>query len=279
MSDERAVGVLDCGIGGLTIVKELNRLMPQEKMIYLADTGRSPYASRSAQAIREFGVQGALFLTSFDIKMLIVACDTLSAVALDQIREVEREIPVIGVILPVCKAAITRTAAKKIGVIGTTALIQSEQYNRTIGQLDAKIKVFSKACPLLIPLIEEGLFNHEIAHIVAQYYLYEMIDTGIDCLILGSTYYPMLMEVIQDTVSNRIELVDSALWTAYEAQNILDALENQSISDKNGLPQSQFFVTDQLFDLSKSIERFLGVEIKEIQKIEIEQLTTTCVRK
>lgn len=274
MSDNRPIGVLDSGIGGLTVVKELHRLMPQEKILYLGDTARAPYGARSESSIRTCSVQSALYLLSFDIKMLIIACNTISAVAIEQIREQVNEIPVIGVVMPGCKAAVTRTAVKKIGIIGTEATIQSNVYNKGISQLDPTLKVYGKACPLFVPLSEEGLINHEITHNVAQYYLYEMVDIGIDCLILACTHYPLLMEVIQDTVSSRIELLDSALWTGYEAQNILEALYSKTAQARNGLEQSQFMFTDTTRDLEKNAERFFGNKLSTIKIVCLENVTT-----
>lgn len=274
MSDQRAIGVLDSGLGGLTVVRELHRLMPHERLEYLGDTARYPYGGRLDETIKTFGMQDARFLVSKDIKMLIIACNTISSVALESIREQSKEIPVIGVILPACKAAVTRTAEKRIGVIGTAATIRSGAYTKGIQNLDAGLKVFGKECPLFVPIVEEGLQSTDIARVVSQYYLYELVDSGIDCLILGCTHYPLLMEVIQDTVSTRIELIDSALWTAIEAQSILEALGARINGDAGGLDQSSFYVTDMTPDFERNAVRFLGNPIKNIVKIQLEQLTT-----
>ncbi len=274
MSDERAIGVFDSGLGGLTVVRELYRLMPQERIIYLGDTARCPYGGRSDETIRTFAAQDTRFLMSKDIKMLIVACNTASSVALDHIKEYVEEIPVIGVVLPGCKAAVTRTAEKKIGVIGTTATIKAHSYRKGITKIDSSIKVYGKECPLFVPLVEEGLVDHDITQMAAQYYLYELVDIGIDCLILGCTHYPLLMEVIQGTVSSRIELIDSALWTAKEAQDIISALNaHAEADDDDGVAGSQFFVTDYTPNFENNAARFLGTELKNIERIHLEQLT------
>lgn len=272
MSDNRPIGIFDSGLGGLTVVKELFRLMPREHVVYLGDTARFPYGGHSDETIRRFGVQNATFLMSKDIKMLIVACNTVSSVALKQVKKVVTDIPVIGVVLPGCKAAVTRTADKKIGVIGTDATIRANSYTNGIHNLDSSIRVHGKPCPLFAPLVEEGLVDNDIARMVAQYYLYELIDTGIDCLILGCTHYPLLMEVIQETVRNRIELIDSAMWTAVEAQHILDALGAQ-VDEKHGIIESHYFLTDYTPNFERNAERFLGNAINNIEKIKMEQLT------
>lgn len=273
MSDGRPIGVFDSGLGGLTVARELFHLMPRERIIYLGDTARCPYGGRSDETIKTFATQDAHFLASMDIKMLIVACNTASSVALEHIRENIEEIPVIGVVLPGCKAAVTRTAKRKIGVIGTAATIRTNSYAKGIKNLDPSIKVYSKECPLFVPLVEEGLVNSDITQMVAQYYLYELVDIGIDCLILGCTHYPLLMEVIQGTVSSRIELLDSAMWTAKEAQNIIIALDAQSPGEINGLAQSHFYITDYTPNFERNAARFLGSEIHNVEQIQLEQLT------
>lgn len=272
MSDERPIGVFDSGLGGLTVVKELFRLMPQEKVVYLGDTARCPYGGRSDETIVSFGIQDARFLMSMDIKLLIVACNTVSSVALEHVRQTVKEIPVIGVVLPGCKAAVTRTAEKKIGVIGTSATIRANSYTRGIKNLDQSIKVYCKECPLFVPLVEEGLVSGDITNSVVQHYLYELIDVGIDCLILGCTHYPLLMEAIQGTVSSRIELIDSAMWAAKEAQDILNALQARVAMDTNGFEQSRFFITDFVPNFQRIAARFLDNEIDNIEQIKLEQL-------
>jgi glutamate racemase len=273
MSDPRPIGVFDSGIGGLTVVKELQRLMPSERILYLGDTARTPYGNRSEATIRTFGVQAARFLMNMDIKMLIVACNTVSAVALEAIRELTRDIPVIGVVLPGSKAAVLRTAEKKIGVIGTTATIQANAYAKNIQALDPSVKVYGKPCPLFVPIVEEGMLETEIARLTAQYYLYELVDFGIDCLILGCSHYPLLMEVIQGTVGTNIQLIDSAFWTAKEAQDILHALDALNETRRDGLAESLFYLTDLTPNFQENGRKFMGHEIKNLEKIDLEQLT------
>jgi len=273
MSDDRYIGILDSGLGGLTVVKEIFRIMPHERILYLGDTARSPYGNRSDETIKSYGMQGAAFLLAKNIKLLIVACSTISSVAIEAIRSKINEIPVIGGVLPACKAAVSRTAEKKIGIIGTDAVIRTNIYEKNINALNPNIKVYSKACSLFVPLVEEGMVNNEIAHSVVQYYLYDLVDCGIDCLILGCTHYPLLMEVIQATVSNRIELIDSALWTALEAENILNALESRVSVNTDGFENSYFYITDMLPNIKKIAERYSEKKITAIENIKLEQLS------
>jgi len=272
MSDSRPIGIFDSGLGGLTVAREIFRLMPAERILYLGDTARCPYGVRSEETIREFGMQNARFLTSMDIKMLIVACNTVSSVALDYIRENVDEIPVIGVVLPACKAAVRQTAEKKIGVIGTSATIAAGAYEKTIRDMDSRIKVYSKACPLFVPIVEEGLMATEITRVAVAYYLYDLVDTGIDCLILGCTHYPLLMEAIQGIVGNHVQILDSGLWTAKEAQEILGALNAGAGKGRDGFAESKFYVTDVTPNFEKSANRFLGVRIGGVEKIGLDVL-------
>lgn len=273
MSDNRPIGVFDSGVGGLTVVRELFRLMPMERVIYIGDTARCPYGGRSNETIKTFGLQEARFLLAQDVKLLIVACNTVSSVALEFIQEDIKNIPVIGVVLPGCKAAVTRTAENKIGVIGTRATIHSKSYTRGIQNLNTDIKVYGKECPLFVPFVEEGMIGHEITQMVAQYYLYELVDIGIDCLILGCTHYPLLMEVIQDTVSSRIELIDSAMWAAKEAQDILTALNAGCDNSPHQYEQNTFYITDLTPNFKQIAKTVLGTEINTINQINLSQLT------
>ena len=205
---------------------------------------------------------------------MVVACNTVSSVALEDIRQVARDIPVIGVVSPGARAAVLRTAERKIGVIGTVATIRTQSYTRAMHEIDARITVFGKACPLFVPLVEEGLFNSDISRLAAQHYLYDIVNSDIDCLILGCTHYPLLMEVIQSTVGNRIQLIDSALWTAKEAQDILVALNAQCAAPKGGLERSRFFVSDCTPDFERLAAMFLGTPLPLVERVGLEQLAS-----
>ena len=170
MSDARPIGVFDSGLGGLTVVREIFRMMPTESVLYLGDTARLPYGNRSDETIRRFGVEDGLFLASHDIKMLIVACNTVSSVALDEVRKRVPDIPVIGVVQPGARAAVLRTAEKRVGVVGTHATIRTDAYAKAIAEIDPGVKVFSKPCPLFVPLVEEGMVDTDITRLVAERY-------------------------------------------------------------------------------------------------------------
>jgi glutamate racemase len=273
MSDTRPIGVFDSGLGGLTVCKEIFRLLPGERLVYLGDTARVPYGNRSEEAISRFARQDALFLLEMDIKILIVACNTVSSVALDVVKNSSGEIPVIGVVLPGARAAVARTAEKKIGVIGTRATIRSESYVRAIQAIDPSIKIYPQACPLFVPLAEEGLTDNDITRLTAQRYLYNLMDNGIDCLILGCTHYPLLMEIIQGTVGTRIQLIDSALWTARECQRMLNTLNALSEEKSGGLEASKFYVTDITPTFAETASAFLGTKLPNINKISLEELS------
>jgi glutamate racemase len=272
MSDSRAIGIFDSGLGGLTVVKEIMRLMPSERIIYFGDTARSPYGSRSDETIRTFGLQNSRYMMDMDIKMLIIACNTVSAVALDLIEANVKEIPVIGMILPGARAAVLRTAEKKVGVIGTKATIRTDVYKRAIHSIEPDIKVYGKECSLFVSLVEEGLLDTDVTRAAAQHYLYELIDIGVDCIILGCTHYPLLMEVIQGTVGTRIQLLDSALWAAKEVQDILTALHGFAPVNPSGLPANRFLFTDIPPEFNRQSSLFLGAPLPSIELVNQEML-------
>jgi glutamate racemase len=273
MSDPRPIGMFDSGMGGLTVVKELLACMPGERLVYLGDTARYPYGGRSDETIRTFGLEDARFLLTRDIKMLIVACNTVSSVALDDIQHECNEIPVIGVVAPGARAAVSRTVSKKVGVIGTLATIRAQSYQKAIAALDGGIKTYGKACPLFVPLVEEGLADSDITRLTAQHYLYELVDYGIDCLILGCTHYPLLMEAIQSTVGANVQLLDSAFWTAKESKDILSAMEQRNPEKEGGKDNSRFFVTDRTEEFQRTASIFLGSPVANLEKMNLEQLT------
>jgi glutamate racemase len=273
MFDARPIGMFDSGIGGLTVAKELFSCMPGERIIYLGDTARCPYGGRSEDTIKTFGLQDARFLTSKEIKMLIVACNTVSSVALDHIQREVNDIPVIGVVGPGARAAVSRTVAKRIGIIGTAATIRTRSYEKEILRLAPDIKVYAKACPLFVPLVEEGIVDGDIVRLVVQRYVYGLINYGIDCLILGCTHYPLLMETIQSAVGAQVQLLDSAHWTAREAQDILKSMNMLSPEKIGGKERSSFFATDMTEGFREKASAFLGSSMPNIEKVKLEQLT------
>jgi glutamate racemase len=242
--------------------------MPHERIIYFGDTARSPYGDRSVETIQAAALQCAKKLVEEDVKLLVVACTTISSVALDTIEKNIRNIPVIGTVLPGARAAVLRTAERKIGVIGTSATIRTQSYIRAVTSIDSNVKVVGKACPLFVPLVEEGMIDHDITRLTAQFYLYEMVDIGVDCVILGCTHYTMLMEVIQGTVGTRIKHIDSAMWTAKEVQDILSALNGLTMSKTGGIESSRFLFTDIGSEIERMSRFFLGKPIPVFEKVD-----------
>jgi len=273
MSDSRPIGVFDSGLGGLTVAKEIFRLMPDERIVYLGDTARVPYGSKSEETIRRFSMQDAKVLMDMDIKLLIAACNTASSVAMEYLEERISDIPVIGVVKPGARAAAASSVEKRIGVIGTAATIRSDSYSKAIHGIDPSIRVYGKPCPLFVPLVEEGLTDGEITRLTVEHYLYELIDLGIDCLILGCTHYPILAEVIRGVAGNRVQLVDSALWTAKEAYSILKGLDALAPNDgTGGLVASRFLVSDITPNFEPVAETLLGTCLPGIEKVPVEEL-------
>lgn len=264
--DERPIGVFDSGIGGLTVLKELNKELPEEGIIYLGDTARVPYGIRSAETVRRYSFENTAFLVSKGIKMLIVACNTASAVSLDDIRE-RFKIPVLGVISPGARAAVAATKNKRIGIIGTEATINSSAYTKEIKIHNPDIEVIGIPCPLFVPIVEEGFNDDDIARLIANRYLQGLKESGIDTLVLGCTHYPLLKEVISEVVGRDIVLIDSAIETAKEAKIKIQTLGIQGSPKTN--PLRRFYVTDSPERFKRIGERFLGSAIDNIEKVYI----------
>lgn len=264
------IGVFDSGIGGLTVLKEIFRELPGESTVYLGDTARVPYGIRSAETVTRYSFENTGFLVAAGIKLLVVACNTASAVSLEAIKK-RVSIPVIGVIEPGAKGALMATRNKRIGVIGTEATINSGAYSRIIKATDNTIDVFSLPCPLFVPLAEEGLTDDEIATLVAGRYLESLKDKGIDTLVLGCTHYPLLKGVISKVMGSRIALIDSAVETVREIKTILQGygMERNHSCEGTSSPSRRFYVTDATDRFIKVGERFLGRKIDHIEKINV----------
>jgi glutamate racemase len=221
MNDSRPIGVFDSGIGGLTVVKALQNTLPNENIFYLGDTARVPYGSKSAETVGRYSLEMAEMLTEENAKIVVVACNTASSVALPKLKE-NLSVPVIGVIEPGARAAVAATRNGHVGVIGTRATIRSGSYENALRSLDADLRVNSRACPLLVPLIEEGLLNDEVTDRVIARYLEPMTNDGIDTLVLGCTHYPLLTTAIARFLGEEITLVDSAINCAGAVRDLLD---------------------------------------------------------
>ncbi len=260
----RSIGVFDSGVGGLTVVKELMRLLPNENIVYFGDTARVPYGIKSKETIIKFSLENILFLLKQDVKTIVIACNTSSSAALPILKR-HFKIPIIGVIGPGAKEAIYATRNNRIGVIATKATINSHAYEHEIKRLNPNIKVFNQACPLLVPLAEEGWAHRKETYDIANFYLAPFKKAGIDTLILGCTHYPLLKDVFRKVLGDSVRLIDSALQVAYETKEIL-ATEGL-LSSKKGQSKYLFYVSDELQQFKKVAKNFLGKNIDNLRKV------------
>jgi glutamate racemase len=268
--DERPIGVFDSGIGGLTVLRELISELSWESTVYLGDTARVPYGIRSAETVTRYSFENTEFLVAEGIKLLVVACNTASAVSLDAIKR-NVSIPVIGVIEPGARAAVKATGNRRIGVIGTEATVRSDAYATIIKAIDRSAEVFSLPCPLFVPLAEEGMTDDEITVLVAKRYLGDLKAKGIDTLVLGCTHYPLLKDVISQVMGRGIVLIDSAVETVRAIKKTLHecAIERNRGGGSTAAPLRRFFVTDATDRFVKVGERFLGQKIEHIEKVNV----------
>lgn len=253
--DNRPIGVFDSGLGGLTVVKELIRALPNEDIVYFGDTGRVPYGSRSRETIIKYAMQDMAFLNSYGVKMIIIACGTVSSVATDIGGKLS--IPYTGVVGPAACAAAEATRNKRVGVIGTTATIRSGSYRRELGKLDGGIEVFEQDCPLFVPLVENGFISpdDEVTRLVAERYLSGLREAGVDTLILGCTHYPILSETIRRVMGKDVTLIDAGRETALYAARYLK--EQELLCDGSCSGDAQYFVSDRVEGFSRIAGIFL----------------------
>jgi glutamate racemase len=262
----KPIGVFDSGIGGLTVVRALTRRLPHENIVYLGDTARVPYGPKSPQVVREYAAQDVDILLSRDVKMVVIACNTVSAVALDVVQKRSR-LPVLGVILPGARAAARETKKKRVGIIGTLATINSSAYTHAIRQLDAEVQVFANPCPLFVPLAEEGWVDHPATRLVAKEYLFPLTLEKIDTLVLGCTHYPVLRPAIESVLPPGVRLIDSGEATADEVERILDHEGLRNPSPQR--PNLQFYVSDIPAKFVEVGERFLGQKLGRVHRVQI----------
>lgn len=265
---KRPIGIFDSGIGGLTVLKEMLNAMPGEDTIYLGDTARVPYGTKSAETVTRYSFENAKFLLKFDIKLLVVACNTASAYCLPQLKK-ELSIPVIGVIEPGAKKAVEVTKAKRIGIIGTEGTIRSGAYFDAIKTIDQSIAVFTQPCPLFVPLAEEGWTNNQIARMTAHAYLNDIKKQWIDALILGCTHYPLLKSIISDVMGNTVTLIDSGHETAAEVAKCLME-KNLLKTISSGESCHRFFVTDSPERFRQVGSRFMGTRLNNVELVNLE---------
>jgi glutamate racemase len=265
------IGIFDSGIGGLTVAKRIISMLPNENIIYFGDTARVPYGSKSNTTVIEYAIQDAQFLINKNVKLIIVACNTASSVALESLQK-KYDIPVIGMIEPGAKLALDKTKNRRIGVIGTYSTINNKAYSEQLKELDSEITVFEKACPLFVPIAEEGWLDHEATKLVAKEYLQDFIDADVDTLILGCTHYPLLAEIIQNIMGEKVTLIDSGFAASHQVEDYLKGrgVRNDSVQ----IGTHHFYVSDLPDKFKSMAERFLGSEVKHIEKIDVETLIT-----
>jgi glutamate racemase len=262
--NERPIGVFDSGIGGLTVVRALHAKFPSENILYFGDTARVPYGPKSPQVVREYAAQDTDFLTGHGVKMVVVACNTVSSVALDVVSKRSR-VPVVGVIQPGAVAATAASRKKRIAVIGTVATINSGAYVHALRQCDPDIQAFTQSCPLFVPLAEEGWIDHPVTAMVAKEYLFPITLERVDTLILGCTHYPVLRNAIQSAVGPGITLIDSGEAAAQEVERILDTEQLRNSSTQR--PNLEFYVSDVPARFSEVGERFLGQKMGRLRRV------------
>ena len=268
--DTRPIGVFDSGLGGLTAVKELQKVLPHEDIVYFGDTGRVPYGSRSRETIIRYARQDMVFLKTKGVKMIVAACGTVSSVA-EGLGD-DLGIPFTGVLLPSAASAVRATKSGRVGVIATTATIRSGSYRRELSQIRPGIEVFEKDCPLFVPLVENGFISdsNQVTRLVAEQYLAPLRGKKIDTLILGCTHYPIIRSIISETMGKAVTLIDSGRETALCCKNILTRQNLLNEKEQNG--STSFYVSDRVEGFSSVAEIFLGRNVGcEVYRIDITQ--------
>lgn len=264
MTDARPIGVFDSGLGGLTVLAELVRALPGESFIYLGDTARVPYGARSDRTIQRYSREAADWLLARDIKLFVIACNTATAYAGDMLQR-ELPVPVIGVVEPGVQALLSRSRNRRVGVIGTRATIRSDVYARRIRERDADIQVFSKACPLFVPLVEEGWIDKKITRLVVQEYLSELAREDVDTVVLGCTHYPLIKKTILSEFPE-LSLVDSSEETA---RAVAARIASEGLASDSARGTVKIYLTDLTRQMS-DLESFLsGLTIESLEEVEL----------
>lgn len=266
-SEKRAIGIFDSGVGGLTVVRELFGQLPGEDIIYFGDTARVPYGIKSNRTVIKFSLQDSRFLAQFNIKLLIVACNTASAISLDALRK-EFSFPIVGVIKPGVRAALRLAENRRIGIIGTEATIASRAYVKLIEEMAPSARIFSRACPLLVSLVEEGWLRDEVTATVVRKYLSPLKKESVDSLILGCTHYPLLKPLLRKEMEG-VVLIDSAKEVVAEAKRILR--DRGMLEPGNRTPCRRYYVSDTPTRFVRIGKKFLGEDISLVEQVDIEK--------
>ncbi len=265
--DNRPIGVFDSGLGGLTVVKEIKRKLPRESLVYFGDNGRTPYGTKSKETVVKYTKQDIAFLLSMNVKLVVVACNTASAVALPQIRQLVK-VPVLEVIGPGANAALKKTKHGKIGIIGTPATIASGVYSEAIRKINPDIQTFQKACPLFVNLVEEGWWDNEVARMIAYEYLKELKQKDIDTLVLGCTHYPLLAGTIRSVMGEKMVQVNSAEEIA---ATLKERLVNENLLTDENKAQHRYYTSDSIEKFIELGSLILGEEIRNVQRVDMEK--------
>ncbi|MDD5613836.1 MAG: glutamate racemase [Candidatus Omnitrophica bacterium] len=264
---ELPIGVFDSGVGGLTIVKEMLNILPKESIIYLGDTARVPYGGKSCETVLRFTKEAVDFFITKGVKLLLIACNTSSSLALPYLGE-DYDLAMLGVVDAGAEEAVKVSRVKRIGVIGTKATIASGIYERKIKELDSKIEVFSSSCPLFVPLVEEGWAEDAICYRIAERYLKELKNKKIDTLILGCTHYPLMKKIIQYGIGESVALIDSAKLFVKQVRRLLSNCDKLSAGVN---PSYEFYVTDEANQFSQMSRLFLGSNLAQAQRVELKE--------
>lgn len=265
---ERAIGVFDSGLGGLTVLKEISKILPNENIVYFGDTARVPYGPRSSATVTKYTFQSINFLLEKDIKAIVIACNTASARSLSAAQE-RYNIPIIGVIEPGSRGALMKSKNKRIGVIGTEGTISSKAYELEIKKNEPQANVYSKACSLFVPIVEEGWSDSLVAELTAAEYLKEFDENKIDTLVMGCTHYPMLYKTILKVTDNKINLVNPAVETALSLKSLLE--EKDLVNDSKEKGKHEYYVSDLPVKFKKLGEEFLEEPVEDVSVIEIQK--------
>ena len=266
MSDSRPIGVFDSGLGGLTVANAIKEKLPNENIVYLGDTARVPYGNKSTLLVTGYATQITNFLLGENAKLIVVACNTASALALPALQS-KYQVPILGVIIPGSQAAVHATRNKHVGVIGTIATINSNAYNKVLNEIESSIQITAQACPLFVPLVEEGWLNGPVPSEITASYLKSINVANVDTLILGCTHYPLLKPMIRDHVNDNTVLIDSAETVAKETATIL--LEKKMSADSSNKGLLKCFVTDSPIQFESIAKRFLGYSLDNVQTVPI----------
>ena len=259
--NKNPVGIFDSGVGGLTVFAEVKKALPGESVFYLGDTARVPYGSKSVDVVKHYSLANVNLLTALGVKAVVVACNTASAAAVSFLQERFPNLEIIGVIEPVVEYLLTRPELKKIGIIGTNTTVLSGAYQKALLRGNKNLDISAKACPLFVHLVEEGLFKGDITEMAIDMYLCEMKKNPPDALVLGCTHYPMLRNVIADYFGGKVEILDTAFYTAKKLAGILS--EN-SLQNCGNVENDRFFVTDDPNSFRATAELFLGYKVGNV---------------